>query len=358
MRLLLACPSIALLLLVATHAPAQEADAVEESPAAEAPAETAEGDAATSDSQPAATNEAAEGTAEPSPEGSAAEADQPATAEEQPAEAAEAAETSGEPEAEADQPPATDDPATDDPPANESAPVEEAPATEPPTTEEPSADAAEADTPEEDAAEDAATAEEDAAEDEAAEDEAAEADADEADADEEAPAGTDWAGLAERAPAFLALMHHAAVHLPIALWIFGAVFVVIGVVVPSLRTQIPLASLLFGTITSVAATATGWWYAEHVYGDMWTWGDELGDFSEHLVKHRWTAVALLFVSTVLSILAVVNQAKKSKTLGVIWRLGLIGLALAVAWEGHIGGEIIHGEGFLEDAYQEWVNPEG
>ena len=34
----------------------------------------------------------------------------------------------------------------------------------------------------------------------------------------------------------------------------------------------------------------------------------------------------------------------------------IGLALAVAFEGHIGGEMIHGEGFLEEAFQEMVQP--
>ena len=168
--------------------------------------------------------------------------------------------------------------------------------------------------------------------------------------------GTDWAGLIERAPAFLALTHHAAVHMPIALWLFGAFFVVVGVVVPSLRNQIPVACLIGGAITSVAAVASGWWYAEYSWGEPWTWDDGFGDWSEHLVKHRWTGVALAFASLGLSIVAIISQVKKSRRLGVIWRLGLIGLAAAVAWEGHLGGELIQGEGFMEDAFEEWVNP--
>jgi hypothetical protein len=176
--------------------------------------------------------------------------------------------------------------------------------------------------------------------------------------EEEAPvaAETDWGGIIERAPTFFAKTHHAVVHLPIALWLFGALFVVIGAVIPSWRTQIPLACLIGGAITSVAAVASGWWYAEFDYGAPWAWGDGFGDWSEHLVQHRWYGFGLAVVSIVLSIIALISQARKSKGLGFIWRMGLIGLALAVAWEGHIGGEMIHGEGFLEEAFQEWVSP--
>ncbi|QDV72718.1 hypothetical protein [Botrimarina mediterranea] len=190
------------------------------------------------------------------------------------------------------------------------------------------------------------------AEDEAMEDEAME----EAEAEEPEAAATDWGGIIERAPAFFAKTHHAVVHLPIALWVFGALFVVIGVVIPSWRTQIPLACLVGGALTSVAAVASGWWYAEFDYGAPWAWGDGFGDWSEHLVRHRWYGFGLAAASIVLSIIALISQARQSKGLGAFWRLGLIGLALAVAWEGHLGGEMIHGEGFMEEAFQEWVSP--
>jgi hypothetical protein len=176
------------------------------------------------------------------------------------------------------------------------------------------------------------------------------------DAVEPVASTTDWGGLISRAPAFLAKTHHAVVHLPIALWLFGAFFVVVGALIPSWRTQIPLACLIGGALTSVAAVASGWWYAEFDYGEPWAWGDGFGDWSEHLVRHRWYGFGLAAVSIVLSLIALISQARRSAGLGVIWRLGLIGLALGVAWVGHLGGEIIHGPGFLEEAFQEWVNP--
>ena len=188
---------------------------------------------------------------------------------------------------------------------------------------------------------------------EAAENETTEEAAEETSEEPAAPA-TDWAGLTERFPEFFAVTHHATIHLPIALWLFGALFVVIGWVAPSWRNQVPLACLIGGAVTSVAAVASGWWYAEFEWGADWT---EV-DWSEHLVKHRWVGVGLLVSSVVLSIIALISQAKQSFKLGVIWRLGLIVLAAVVAWEGHLGGELIQGEGFFEEALEAWLNPEG
>lgn len=191
-------------------------------------------------------------------------------------------------------------------------------------------------------------------------DEVADAEAAEEEAvvvDAEAEQGVDWMGLIERAPALIAVTHRAAVHMPIGLWVLGGFFVVVGVVVPSWRNQIPLACLIGGALTSVAAAASGWWYAEYEWGETWAMGDNLGDFSELLVQHRWAGVSMAAVSLVLSVIALISQAKKSKSLGAIWRIGLLGLALAVGWVGHIGGEMTVGEGFLEEAIELWLTPE-
>lgn len=171
--------------------------------------------------------------------------------------------------------------------------------------------------------------------------------------------GTDWAGLIERAPEFFAVLHRAAVHMPIALWTLGAFFVLVGVVVPSWRNQVPLACLIGGMLTAVGAAMTGWWNAEHEWGDEWAWAD-LSDaerFAEPIVQHRWMAVALVACSVILSVIALVSQRKQSKGLGFVWRVGLLALAAGVAWEGHLGGEMTVGEGYLEEALEEWISPE-
>lgn len=241
-------------------------------------------------------------------------------------------------------------------PAETAAPAEEPPVAEAEAPEAQPAAEEEATTEVEIPAEEPEAAPE---EEPAAEEPAGEPATEEEAVEEEAPAGTDWAGLIERAPAFFALTHHAAVHLPIALWLLGAFFVLVGLVAPSWRNQVPLACLIGGALTSVAAAASGWWYAEHEYADEWAWGDMVDSerLTEGLVQHRWLAVVLVVASVVLSVIALISQRRQSKWLGFVWRVGLLLLAAGVSYEGHIGGELIHGEGFLEEAFETWVTPE-
>ena len=267
------------------------------------------------------------------------------------------------PEAAADEPAPISDaiadeatPLAEEPPAD--GPPTKEPVAEEPVAEEPPATGASS----EEVAEE--PAEEPAVEAETTPVEVAEEEVDgEAVTEEPEDAATDWAGLIDRAPVFFSVTHHAVIHLPIALWLFGAFFVVVGVVIPSLKNQIPLACLIGGAITSVPAVLSGWWYADHEWGDDWReidWASirENGwDEFELIAQHRWLGVALIFASFLLSIIAIIAYRRQSLLLGFIWRVGLIGLALAVAWEGHIGGELIQGEGFLEEAFELWLHPE-
>ncbi len=53
-------------------------------------------------------------------------------------------------------------------------------------------------------------------------------------------------------------LHPATIHFPIALFSLGALFVVVGFKWPALGTQIPLACLLIGTASAIAAATMGW----------------------------------------------------------------------------------------------------
>jgi hypothetical protein len=173
--------------------------------------------------------------------------------------------------------------------------------------------------------------------------------------EEEAAAvpGIDWGGLFERAPAFFSVTHPAVVHLPIALWLVGALFVLIGLVVPSWSRQVPLACLWVGAISSIPSTLTGWWNADENGYEGW----REFDWESVTVQHRWLAVALTVVSLMLCVLSIVASSKQSRFWGFVWRTGLIALAIGVGYAGHLGGEIAKGEGFLEEAFEAWVNPE-
>ncbi|MGL4511692.1 MAG: DUF2231 domain-containing protein [Lacipirellulaceae bacterium] len=230
---------------------------------------------------------------------------------------------------------------------DEAAPAGEAPAAapaEPKSAEtEPADEATDGEATDDEAAADAAPDEDATDDDEATEEEA----------DEEAPAATDWGGVAERAPAFFGVLHPAVVHLPIALWLVGAVWLFVGLVVPSWSYQVPVVCLWLGMITSIPSVLTGWWFADENGYEGWReW-----DWESVTVQHRWLGVALVLASMVLCVLSIVAARKQSRVWGFAWRAGLIALALGVAFEGHLGGELVHGEGFLEEAFEAWVNPE-
>lgn len=218
--------------------------------------------------------------------------------------------------------------------------VEEEPVVEEPVaTEEPVSEASEPVPTNEESNEEEATTEDDES-GEAAEE------LDEAEAE-----GIDYAGLVERAPDFFAVTHPAVVHFPIALWIFGAFFIVVGWIIPSWGQQIPLACLLFGTISGIVATVSGWWYADfNGYGD---WKEV--DWTDVFFQHRWLGVALTVVSIFLSMIAIYAARTESRTAGFLWKFGLILLALGVGYEGHLGGALIHSTS-IEEAFVEWINP--
>lgn len=179
-------------------------------------------------------------------------------------------------------------------------------------------------------------------------DTAEEGTADEADIEEE---GYDYGALIARSPDFFAITHPAVIHFPIALWVLGALFVVIGLFVPTWRQQIPITCLLIGTAGAIVASITGWWYADFQGYAEW---NEI-DWEDTLCRHRWIGVAMSIVSLFISLLALYSAKAESWFGGFLWRTGLILLALAACYEGHIGGELIHSTS-IEEAFVEWINP--
>lgn len=138
-------------------------------------------------------------------------------------------------------------------------------------------------------------------------------------------------------------LHPATVHFPIALLLVGAAFVVIGWKWPALGTQIPLACLIIGAVTSVASTAMGFSFAvEQGYGS-WNRFDA-AMFDKEVFWHRWTGVIVAVLASVLAIIAVVSIRKDDPhSRGTkIWKGGLLVCAALVGLVGHQGGEMTYG----------------
>ena len=152
--------------------------------------------------------------------------------------------------------------------------------------------------------------------------------------------------------AFQGYFHPATVHFPIALFLFGAFFVIVGVVRPSLGMQIPLACLWFGALTSVVAAAMGWAFAaEHGYG---SWSKV--DMDSEIFWHRWSGIIVSVLSVIFSLVAFKAVTGKKPSLHKVWKLGLLVLAGLVGLVGHQGGELVYGKAMYTKAFELILGP--
>lgn len=95
------------------------------------------------------------------------------------------------------------------------------------------------------------------------------------------------------------------------------------------------ACLFFATIFGVVAAGTGWLYAANEFtggGDL-DWHRWLGTIAAGLAA---LTLALGMVATLARIPATTN----------LYRTSLVLAAAAVGWAGHLGGELVHGEGYI------------
>ena len=166
--------------------------------------------------------------------------------------------------------------------------------------------------------------------------------------------------LVSRVWAAQGFLHPATVHFPIALLLVGAAFVVIGWKWPAVGTQIPLACLVIGAITSVASTAMGFSFAvEQGYGS-WNRFDA-AMFDKEVFWHRWTGVIVAMMASVLAIIGVVSIRKDDPhPRGTkIWKGGLLVCAALVGLVGHQGGEMTYGTDLYPKMFRTLLgNPSG
>jgi hypothetical protein len=140
-------------------------------------------------------------------------------------------------------------------------------------------------------------------------------------------------------------LHPAVIHFPIALFTLGALFVVVGLKWPSLGTQIPLACLLIGTASALAAATMGWSLAPTKgYDASW----EFLNFEREVDAHRWSAVIVTTVACISSLLALIAISKNSNRLQTAWKAGLLACGIGVGLVGHQGGEMTYGRDFYPE----------
>lgn len=168
------------------------------------------------------------------------------------------------------------------------------------------------------------------------------------------PVAEEPRSLVDRVWTFQGFFHPATVHFPIALFLFGAFFVVLGWKWPALGKQIPLACLLLGAPTAIASTAMGWSLASEEGYASWM----KIDMDSEIFWHRWSGVIVAVTSLVLAVIALLGIAKRSEKMGRIWKIGLLVIAGIVGAVGHQGGELKYGKDFYPRAFRILLGTDG
>ena len=156
-------------------------------------------------------------------------------------------------------------------------------------------------------------------------------------------------GFASRAWIFQGYFHPATVHFPVALFLFGGIFVVLGYKWPELAHPIPIACLIGGALSSIGATVMGVAFAE-VKG----YGSVFKGLEFTSSRHGMAGILVTVLAVVFALIAVRAELKKDEKLRKVWRAGLLLCAMLVGLVGHIGGELTYGEEFYDKAFQELI----
>lgn len=154
--------------------------------------------------------------------------------------------------------------------------------------------------------------------------------------------------LSERVWTAQGFLHPATVHFPIALFLLGGAFVVLGWKWPAVGTQVPLACLVIGALSAIASTVMGWSFAPaQGFGSGWN----IMDWDREIDVHRWSGLIVTVFSSVLALIALIAVWRDSESLNKTWKIGLLLCAAMVGAVGHQGGELSYGEDFYPRAWR-------
>lgn len=142
-------------------------------------------------------------------------------------------------------------------------------------------------------------------------------------------------------------LHPAAIHLPIGLLLASGLFAFLSLRGNFVMSDCAYYCLWVGALGSIAACVTGWFYSpmEH-QGDVVALAD-LWDTTQDVFLHRTWALGTSVAALFLAMIAMGTRARDPDD-GTLWKLGAIGLAVAMGWVGHLGGELTYGKAHYKE----------
>jgi len=126
---------------------------------------------------------------------------------------------------------------------------------------------------------------------------------------------------------FLGRLHPAAVHFPIALFLVAALAELIMIINPSAGVGSSVRFLVWtGAAGGVVAAILGWLAG----------GFRMSDRSEILSLHRWTGTGIAIAGLALALLSGATAGSKKRS---VFRVVLLGVAIAIFFQGYWGAEM-------------------
>ncbi|MEX2671393.1 MAG: c-type cytochrome domain-containing protein [Phycisphaeraceae bacterium] len=140
---------------------------------------------------------------------------------------------------------------------------------------------------------------------------------------------------------FVGVFHPMVVHFPIALLTLAAI-IEIGRATKLLNISRDATwiCLLLGAATAIAAATLGWANAS-----------DMGE-TETLSRHRWIGISVTVLAVGLAGFTTWQRYRPQLTPGRIYLAAMALLAAGVGFTGHLGGQLVYGDDFIERA---WAN---
>lgn len=146
----------------------------------------------------------------------------------------------------------------------------------------------------------------------------------------------------------LGSLHPAAVHLPIGLLLGAGFFALLGLRGNFVMSDCAYYCLWFGALGAIVATVLGWPSA--ITGGYGGDPKDLFDSSKSIFLHRLGGIGTTIFALLLALFASAKRASDPDD-GLLWKLGAILLAVAIAWVGHLGGKLTHSDRHYDALYK-------
>jgi uncharacterized membrane protein len=134
-------------------------------------------------------------------------------------------------------------------------------------------------------------------------------------------------------------LHPATVHVPVGLLLAGGLFALLSLRGNFVMSDCAYYCLWLGTLGAIIASATGWWFAPmQNSGDAVTAIGDLWNQQHKVYWHRNSALIVTLIALLLALFAA-NSRSRDPDNGVLWKLGMVALAIGIGFVGYKGGEL-------------------